>query len=132
MTNTEKTVQEAYATIFILMNLGFSAEDIHVGARIIANAEPPGLHSVVVLKSRGKEFIYHQIRLDEDKGEDEFIKAWGKFIEDKGGMSEKQLDELVHTSEAWWKRTELIIALENKGFFISSSKPSPDTGTVLN
>jgi hypothetical protein len=111
----ERLVHEAYAAFHILTNMGFEPEEAQACLRQIINADPPGLHVCMVLERGDRQFVFHIQPVTESQGAS-FQHAWLAFAAAKPGMSRAALDKIVHGTATWAMKTQLLWALEAKGF----------------
>ena len=74
----QNLVHEAYAAHYVIMGMGFTADELFAGALKISNWNPPGLCAVVVLRAQDKQFVYVLRPLA--RGDDgRFHEAWTAF-----------------------------------------------------
>lgn len=124
--NVEEMVSETYALHYVLMNLGFRADDIFVLAADVPNVEPPGRWLVGQLRTQGCELNYTVAPLPTEEVEKLFIEAWQKFAAAQPKMDRKVLDVWVHGSRVWRDKVQILKVLTLKGFDIPSvGAPNP-------
>jgi hypothetical protein len=119
--NVETAVKEVYTAHYLLTNLGFEPDNVFVSAQQVLNATPPGLYAICTLKQGDKQFVMYLVQLTPEEG-DLFRDAWAKFCVDKRSMSAEELDALVHSSELYPQRLNVITALGLKGFDIQPGR----------
>jgi hypothetical protein len=113
----QQVVREAYALHFLLMNLGFSPDDLWAGTANVANAKPPGVYAVVTLKAQGKEFLYWIARVC-PADERRFQRAWVEFAKKQPELSHDLLDRIVITSQVYAQAPEIVTKVLEKGFSV--------------
>lgn len=111
----QNVVHEVYAAHYVLMNLGFTAEELYAGTASVANWDPPGPCATVELHAQGKVFIYVvRALLPEDTSR--FKRFWTEFARAQPTADRAMLDAVVHHSEVWRCKGALLGALADKGF----------------
>jgi hypothetical protein len=106
--------RETYAAHYILLNLGFSADDIFVATPCILNARPPGMHAAVILRPGPDQFVIPVAPVREQDRE-QYLEAWREFATAQPKMPRQALDRVVHASHLFAKRAEVVTALARRG-----------------
>lgn len=114
-------VHEAYAVHVILTEMGFEPEEVQACLRSIINAHPPGLHACMVLERDGKTFVVHLHPVTATEGA-AFQDRWLAFAKAKPGMTHAALDAIVHGTQTWAMREQLLWGLVQKGFTLEPGR----------
>ena len=111
----ERLVHEAYAVHVIITEMGYEPEEVQACLRHVANGDPPGLHVCMQLERNGRQFLMHLQPVSDGEGE-RFQEAWLAFAAAKPRMTRAALDAIVHGTQTWSMREDLLWALVDKGF----------------
>ncbi len=117
----QKLVHETYAAHYVLLNLGFSPDEVFAGTANVRNWDPPGICANVELHAQGKKFIY-TLRALVPGDETRFARFWLDFAAAQPKRDRSELDALVHGSDVWREKAALLVALELKGFIFPATE----------
>lgn len=116
----QRLTRETYAAHCILLNLGFTAEDIFVATPHIINANPPGTRAAVILRPGPDQFV---IWMAPVSGQDceQYIEAWKEFATAQPKMPRRALDRIVHESYMFARRADIVAGLVARGISLPAT-----------
>lgn len=117
-----RLLDELYAAHWILWNVGFTPDELFVGASMVLNAEPPAMHAYLKVQRADGEFVLPVGPALDRKSSKHVLRAWLRFIDQARIEREKNaaaLERRLRRTIVWDRRVEFLTRLAAKGFHLT-------------